>query len=1459
MKIKLFLKRATKLTIFLVSLILFTLTGLLLLANSFPFQNYVVNTLEKFYSDELKCKVEIGRVHFTLTQFELHEIVIDDQQQDSLLRVATLSMYPRFTSLFTRHITMRKIVMEHGRINFMKHPGVKGTNIDFLRKYFMKKPKGPRPKRPPFVLDVTDVELVDCSISWSDKRYKPVTAELDLSYLEFNKLNASISGLQAIDDSINLHIEHLDFTEKCGWKVDSLVSHLAMSDHQMVFTDFRLCTPHSKVGNYLELNYDEYEDLEEFVDSVNLKGTIVQSLVSMKDIQYFNHTLQGMKQDFELSGELNGKINNLKTKNVLLAYGNKTFFKGKARFKGLPDVDETYMDITVDNAITNHADLCSLLMTDEIPKQVANAGMIDFSGHFNGFLYDFVTSGRFHSEIGDMESDINMKLPNNGKPTYEGSFSLIGFDAGRFYQTGDILGNIFMNARVDGSGFKFGEIAANIKAEVNSLRVNEYDYTNATIDGRFSDQAFKGKLTMVDPAIGLSFAGLMDFKRKVPRYKFIAEVDKARLKDLHWDSANTVISTVMDIDLEGTDIDDMRGRLKFQHAYISRDKHWYNLNDILFTADTKAGNGFISLKSDVMDIRVDGQYRLAELPDALQNFFHHYLPKYAGRGNKLMEENLSFSINVKKPDVLTNLFLPKLTLGKTEVKCSFVSANNDINMNIVSSRVVYEGIEAKNIVLSTAKEEGTSAITLKSTVGNLQYNDSVNLENVTINGQLISDSFTFRLISYEPRQSFNADLSGMASFVGDSVHFYINKSFITIQRKKYEVKRGSAFAFANGNFKIYSLRFENNNEALVAKGIISSNHNDILDITLSNFDLRFMNGLARIKRDYWLQGTATGRLGLHGAYRTRTMDAELMVQQMIVGLDSLGQLMITSNFDQDNKSILLDLQIADGYLKGVTAKGYIYLKPTTKLDFDVTVPKTPLKRFEHYGMGLASKFQGGISGKLKVKGSADEPLVTGTVLLEDAHFRVDYLNTYYRLNQAFILYDNYIDLGRLQLFDEKNNTAFVQGKVYHKSYDHYRLDVLVNNAKDFFCLNTKKGDNSLYYGEAYATGYAKFTGPVEDIVMDIKGKSEKGTRIFIPLTGEVEAGSANFIKYVDKSPKAIKAKKDAKKAEDDWGYSMNFNFEVNNNAEIQLIFDEALGDIMKGTGNANLKLVVDSKGEYKMYGAYTVEQGEYLFTTMNVFQKKFFVKRGGTITWDGDPYKGIMNLTAYYRVRTNPDDLLGKTTGGTQKINVDCNLFLNGELFAPEIRFGLSFPDIESQNKDNNLELVNKIKQIESDQEEMNRQIFSLMLLKRFLPPSGLSNGGGSITGGVNASVTDLLSAQMSNWLSQVAPGWEVNFNYQAGNVANNRAVVLGLLKRFLDDRLIIEGSYSFDNNQQNSQGIGQYNFSGQYILSKDGRLRIKAFSRSNTNTADNQNVITHGVGLFFHKEFEYLFRRKKK
>jgi hypothetical protein len=473
---------------------------------------------------------------------------------------------------------------------------------------------------------------------------------------------------------------------------------------------------------------------------------------------------------------------------------------------------------------------------------------------------------------------------------------------------------------------------------------------------------------------------------------------------------------------------------------------------------------------------------------------------------------------------------------------------------------------------------------------------------------------------------------------------------------------------------------------------------------------------------------------------------------------------------------------------------------------------------------------------------------------------VDYLKATVRFSATVQADKNKFTIMPFMFYDDKNNAGKGTGYVFHNGFDNFTLNLTLWELKNFHVLNTGKVDNNLYYGQGYVTGKASFTGPFDNMDIRISAKTAPGTSIAIPIREGDAYALPNYIHFKTAKKRVVKKKEDFPIR------SLVMDIEATNDAKIDIIFDELMNERISGNGYGKIRFEMNKSADFYMFGTYYVSSGDYLFTAFDIYNKPFSIRPGGTITWHGDPLDAKLNLVAYTEVTADPKNLLTavKTSATTtedaitQPITAQSELYIKGNLFSPEISFGLNFPRVQLEYPNANVTLMPVIARIKADKEETARQVFSLLLMQQFLVPtfaegeSGIDNAG---TTALSAAGTDLLSAQMSNWLNKIDPNWKVNVIYRNGSITLPNEYGVGLKRKFFNNKLGFDGSIS---NYSNKPNINL-----EYQVTKKGNVRVKAYTRSGFNVVNtsslNTPITTNGVGIVYTTEFNRFWKRKSK
>jgi len=481
---------------------------------------------------------------------------------------------------------------------------------------------------------------------------------------------------------------------------------------------------------------------------------------------------------------------------------------------------------------------------------------------------------------------------------------------------------------------------------------------------------------------------------------------------------------------------------------------------------------------------------------------------------------------------------------------------------------------------------------------------------------------------------------------------------------------------------------------------------------------------------------------------------------------------------------------------------------------------------------------------------------------------MDYLNTSYHSNAIEILVspDTFL-VKPSPVLDEKKDSAIASGMLTHNHFKNFRLNFNID-ANKFMCLNTNESNNSLYYGTGFATGNVQIYGFLSNIHIDADITTEKGTAFNIPLSNASEVDQSDIIRFVNKKDTAHR-KKLVRKINLD-GLQVHLNVRATPDATAKLIFAEKIGDILQGTGAGSLQMDMNPQGDFSIKGDYRIVDGTYDFTLRNTFSKKFAIQEGGTVSWSGDPYNADIDLNAIYKLRTSLEPLASLFPNITDSniykktFPVDCGMGLTGKLTSPEIKFTIDLPTADEDTR----QVINSYF---SNATEVNRQVFSLLVLKSFVPIDDRSGAtttspSASLAAGINS--TEFLSDQLSNMLSSISNKFNVGINYQPGSTPNNQELQVMFSTQLFNDRVSINSDVGTVGNSptptENTNNIvGEVTV--EYKLSKDGKVKVKAFNKANDYTTISlvSAPYTQGVGISYRESFnnfsEFLDKLKGK
>ena len=1407
-------------------------------------------------------QVKFDDVRYRLfNRVEFSEFLLLDMANDTLLyapifRGSFPGLIKKFTIDETVPVRLRSLYFEDAYIRLYTD-STREVNLRFIPDTI--KAKRRLDKIPePFLIDNIQIENSILHIH----RYDGVGVEsgIDLKQLTFNDFNLEVSNLKAIQDTLNISIDQLSFTEQSGFQINEFRSNLYITSQKLHFNEVEFFTPYSKMNlNKVHFDFNKFNDfaLGGIIDKVDMNVDCATSLLNTKDLGFFSKIFWGVENELFISGNFYGRINNLNARDVNLKYGDNSFLKGRFDIVGLPNPENTFLIFDTDQSKIMSTDLRAINLPDNkkinLPDVFNDVQYYAYKGNFTGFFNDFVSYGEVHTDLGDGTIDIMFRPDTSNTVNFSGRLQTDDFSVGELAGLPETVGKADLDLIVDGLGTVNKGFNVDIKGLISEIEINKYTYEEIEVDGLFAQKKFQGQLKVNDPNLRLSFDGLFDLSSEIRTYNFTANVLKANLYTLniHKKDPNYSASFLLYADLKGNTIDEINGDIKLLNSLFSKTDAQIQVYDLGINIRNDSIQNELVVKSDFFDGHMEGKFRLSSLGHYYLSLVDNYLPALNLSKQSLDSLNhahFNYEVNFKNSRPLFSFFTPHYYVapntfinGELKRDTAFSS-----KLHVESSQIKLKNSELSHVILNSNSNSNEFIIDFGCT----EFNASkrISLENFTLLSKVGADNIEFesRWINWDSTLS-RGDVNGSFSFdnlPGEKTAFHValDSSKIVVNDSLWLVEPFQ-FRYDSTSIELNAFHVAHNNEFIKVEGKLTDIKEDSLMFLFNDFNFANLNYFTR-SSTFKFGGILNGDASIQGLSRPLFF-AELFVDNLVINDEQIGDTYFDTRWNQQKESIQIDADVHRDQIKTVNVTGDIYPQRNGELNLAFNLNGFGLGFINPYLRSVFSDIEGETSGILTLSGTVKAPKLNGTLDIENAGLTVDYLNTRYTFDSEIGFNNNNIVFDQLSLYDKFNNAAILNGIIRSDNLKDFNLNINVQ-PQQFLCLNTSSYDNNAYYGTAYATGLVRIQGPTSQLKFNITATTEHGTEFSIPLSDKAELSEFDFIRIVESDTIEVDELEEVYTANIS-GMQLDFNLNVTPSAEVKIIFDPTLGDEITARGTGDLRIAINSLGDFRMLGDYVIESGDYLFTMKDIlFNRKFKVVEGSRLQWTGDPVNANVDINTFYRTKARLGDLTGDSVS-TYRYSVDCELAFDGRLKEPNIKYGINLPYAEQEEKD-------KLDAIISSEEELSKQFLSLLVLSRFLPAQNNANNsdsdiGGSTIAGVNAS--ELLSNQFSNWLSQLSDEFDIGVNYRPGTELSPQELELALSTQLLNDRLSINGSIDMKTNAEADNAQNIPNLDLDYKITKSGKLRARAFNRANDNEIVTVAPYTQGLGMFYTEEFD--------
>lgn len=1442
--------------------------------------------LVDYFSSPKKTKSNKGGIEFDLQVLHFENVIFNKQDkwvgQDMKVGLGKLDLKADMINFGKKEISIAELVLDRPVFIQSVYKGNKPKILnDNLRDIVPKMPvlSALQWNTEGWKITLKDIVLNEASFRYDVETPRGIfTDRFDPQHIQFNNITGNLKNVSFINDTLSTDLK-LKTKERCGLTVNNLQAKVKFTPDIMEFRNLLIETDKSRIADYYSMRYKDFnDDLSSFIHNVLLEGNFKDSRIHSDDIAYFAPSLKSWNRIFYLSGNIKGTIDNLSAKKIQVK-SNNTSLDGDITLKGLPDINNTFIDIKSNNLQTNYTDLVALVPSLRSVKQpqLNQLGSMRFKGNFTGFINDFVAYGKISTSLGNLDADINMKLPANGTPSYSGKLSSGGFNIGRFFNNAK-LGALAFDGKVKGSGFTVKTLNANFDGKIHRLELSGYNYQDITVKGNFVKSLFTGNLDMDDPNLVIkNLNGSISLLEDTTQFRFDADLQKANLKNLHITADDYSLSGLLNLNFAGNNIDDFLGTAKLYNATLKHDSTRLSFDFLTLNSFMEDSGKTLTLQSNEIDGRLSGRFKILQLPDAFKVFLNRYYPSYFTKPTvSLGDQDFSFNIKTKEVDTYVKLFDKRLSgFDNSVFSGNLKLAQNAFNLNAAVPQFSYDGKTFQNIKLDAIGN--MDSLNTVISVADIGITDSLHFPNTRLILSSKNDISNIQLSTSASKTLSDAQLNASIQTYTDGIGIHLFPSSFILNDKKWNLAKDGEITIRKSNIEATDVRFTQGNQEIV----ISTELDELTDHTNLVAKLRTVNindFTPLFLKQPRLEGILTGTLKLRDPFGKQIIEFDAVADEFRLDNNDIGKLKLQGEVNTSS-GLVTAKGNADGKLYKFNIDGSFNYKDSTndQMNFAFNAEKFDIGILNTYLGGIFSNMQGNIhTDDLKVYGGPDHKYVTGTINITEGELKVVYTQVKYKFsNETIIFNPDEIDFGLLQLKDTLNNTGTASGKLQHKFFTDFNFDNIRFETGKMLLLNTTKRDNSQFYGNVTGRALMSLNGPITDMRMNITGEPSAvdSSHIYIPTGSSQEYGKIDYIDFIQYGARM----EDDYKGRKESNLLVTMNLTANPACRIDVILDEATGDIIKGRGNGLLKITAGTKEPLSIRGRYDITDGEYKFNFQTFLQKYFSITNGSSITWNGDPYEAQIDIDAEYLAQNVDFSSLTTSRGKLRfKSNLNIIAHLTNTLKAPRISFEFKIPENQQTDYSKDPVLLENLKKFSKDENEQNRQVASLLLFNTFINDN---NGGfgASTASFLSGTAGQVISGFLNNQLTKVfqklfkdptiTPYISFNSNYNLTSTELINALEasgnFGFTKSYVNGRLIVSLGGNIDYNNpyilqaRNTNVLLTPDITVEYLLSKDGKLRIVGFNRTIVDATLGQRNRT-GLRLSYSRDFDKLTRAER-
>jgi len=1331
----------------------------------------------------------------------------------------------------------------------------------------------------PWKVSIANIDFANNNVAFDDENVPRIAKGMDFKHLKINNFTLKGNNFVATPATDAGNITAGSFSEKSGFNLKQFRTNFAYSDTGASLKNLYVQTDKTLIRDNIVIRYPSLEVATKNYGKIYIDANLARTDLAAKDILLLAPQLSANLKGNEsaivhINAQVKGYVNGLSIPRFEVSGIGNTLVSMSGNIKGLPDVKKTMYNLTIANFQTTKTDIEKFIPAGTIPPNIRIPETMKMSGSFKGLATNFTTDILLQTNKGSA----NLKgYLNSTNETYDLKGTLNNVDVGYLTKQDTLVGKVTMAYAAKGRGFKPKTMNANGSAHVKAAFIKGYNYQNMDMTASIHKGFTVIDATMADKSLAFHLNGeAMIDDKFATNIKMKLLLDSILMKPLGLTANDLRVHGNIDADIPTADMDRPHGTIEVAGLQVYNDGKFYKADTITVTANTTDSGKVITLNSQIATATLKGNYNLATIGTGAMQVINKYYNIGIKDSIKTKGEwNLTAALI---PDSLLFAFVPSLVGTDTiRMHANFNGPTEKMNLLVNAPKVQIgtQILDSLTITAANTADQFNYAAKL-----NTAGSKSFQLQKTTLTGSIAHNTINTKLTI---KDSDGDDKYQLAAKIAREKNgsFLINLlDSLMLDNDKWAIDKSNFIKYDSTGIIVHNFTISNTGQSLN----IDSKEDNVaapIAITLKDFHIRTLTNLAE-QDSLLVEGTINGNVVVKNVLATPIFTADIKVDTLTYNTDTVGNILI--KVDNETANAFNAVVAISGNGNDVKLGGKYYTGEG-KMDLKLDVNNFNMVSVKPFTFGALTQADGSLKGNVAIQGTTALPDIHGELRFDNANITPEATGEKLHLSNEAIAVQTHdiITFNKFTLLDSAGKKAVLDGTIHTDDFKTYAFNLNLN-ASNFQVLNVAKKQNKLYYGRLNMDADIDVNGTLTAPSVNADLKINKSTDITFVLPSanpelENRDGVVKFVDvYHENADSVFKAAMDTlTKYPKLAGMDIAGTLQSDTSAQITLIIDERSGDALKIRGTANLAGGIDKSGKISLTGDYQLVAGSYQLS-LSVLKRKFLILPSSVITWAGDPMTANVDITAQYVANTQPINLLqselanvspsdqGKYKG---KLPFNVLLKMKGELLKPIITFDITLPtELQTQWTD----IESKLEQIRRDDAELNKQVFALLLLGRFVQENPLENAAesASLATTAKSSVSRILAEQLNNLAGSLITGVNLNFgvnsedDYSSGTRASRTDLTVGVSKSLLNDRLRVSVGSNFElegpaNSNQNASNIAG-DVALDYLLSKDGRYALRAYRRNKFEGVVEGQIVESGVSFIFtldFNQFKQIFYRK--